>query len=60
MPDTAQMIARDLVAEAGRGPALGYLLGRLLNAQGWRASRQVLRLIVAVAHVDQCCPCRAG
>ena len=55
------MIARDLVAEVGRGPALGYLLGRLLNAQGWRASRQVLRLIVAVvAHVDQCCPCRTG
>ena len=48
MPDTTQMIARDLVAEVGRGPALGYLVGQLLSAQRCRAARQVVWLLAAV------------
>ena len=49
MHDTANAIARDLVAEVGRGPALGYLLGRLFAAQSWRGARQVVRLLAAFA-----------
>ena len=48
MPDSAGSIARDLIAEVGRGPALGYLFGRLVGAETWHAARQALRLIWAV------------
>lgn len=48
MHDTANAIACGLLADVGRGPALGYLVGRLLSARSWCAFRQVLRLIVAV------------
>ena len=46
--DSAKAIAREMVEQIGRAPAVGYLLGKALGASSWRRVLQALKLAVAV------------
>ena len=48
MPDTPRSLAVDMIAEVGRGRALGYTLGKVLGASTWRRAWRTLQLAVAV------------
>jgi hypothetical protein len=48
VPEPASVIARDLVAEVGRVPAISYTVGRALGARSWRRMGRAVQLVVAV------------
>ena len=49
--ERADAIAREMVAQIGRWPAIGYMLGRVVGAGSWSRLRQGLRLLAAIVRV---------
>ena len=47
MPDSPRSLAVDMIAEVGRGPAMGYMLGKAVGASTWRRAWRALQLAVA-------------
>ena len=53
MPDTASIIARDLVDEVGWLSAIGYVSRRILGAASWRQAAHGCALLAAVVFVKE-------
>lgn len=49
--ESAQALAGEMIAEVGRMPAFGYMLGCKVGAGNWHRMKQVARLAAAVLFV---------
>jgi hypothetical protein len=49
--ESAETLAREMIAEVGRAPAFGYMLRMIFGAGSWRRMKRSVKLATAVLFV---------